>query len=228
MSVFARASFAAAVTAALALLGGGTGCGGDLPPPTLRAVSPSAWDQGQAPVLFLELDAVLPLVADHGRKTVVLDESIRVGVGGHEPQVVVSFASAPGQWEAPMPVGLPPGTHAVEVTLADGRSARLPDAVTIREATMPEGFTIDPVADQRRGVPFTLTVRATGPAAETYSGVVQLSLNQGSMTPNVSENFVAGVLAQEVTVGSVGEGIILSVDDGSGHRAQSNPFRVRP
>ncbi len=215
-------------TCALVAVLGGLGCGGDLPPPTLRAVSPSTFDQGQAPVLLLELDAALPLLADHRLKTVAVDETITVRVGTSTEPVWVPLATSPGLWHAPAPFGLQVGQHDVEVTLADGRSALLPEAVTVREVSLPDGFSIDPVGAQRRGVPFTLTVRATGPASGSFAGVVSFSINRGNMTPAVSEPFVAGVLTQEVTVGSVGDDTVITVQDAEGHFGASNGFRVNP
>ncbi len=203
-----------------------SGCAGELPPPVLRAITPASFDEGRTPALLVEVEAVLPFRADHDGQQVELDERLRLRIG--ESEVEAPLAVAPGQWQVVAPFDLRAGVHDAVVTLGDGRSASLAGAVQVREVVLPDGFTIDPIGPQRRGVPFAVTIRATGAAAPAFTGSVRISTNRGTVTPELSDPFVGGVLTQSVTLGQVGNDNVISIEGPRGLVASSNPFRVNP
>jgi hypothetical protein len=204
----------------------GAACSGPLPDPVVRSVTPSTFDQGQVPLLVVEVEAQLPFHADHGERVLTVDDSLRVRVGGL--QAFAASAAAPGVWEVTAPFELGPGTHDLEVELADGRRGSLAEAVTVREVVLPDGFVIDPIGEQRRGVPFPITVRATGPAAPAFAGSVRLSTNRGGISPTLSAPFTEGVLTEQVTLNQVGNDLVVIVEGPGGVTASSNAFRVTP
>jgi hypothetical protein len=114
------------------------------------------------------------------------------------------------------------------VTLGDGRTAVRPGGLTVVEGEWPEGYSIDPIGPQRRLVPFTLTVRATGASAAAFRGNVRLETGAGgSIGPRLSEPFVDGVLTQQVVVDSIQSDVIIRVTDIAGHVGTSNTFLLQ-
>lgn len=192
----------------------------------IRAVTPSTFDEGSASPLLVQVDAVLPFRADHDDRQLGVDEHLRVRIGDRE--VEAPLASAPGQWQVVAPLDLAPGVHDVGVTLGDGRSALLPRAVQVLAVVLPEGFELDPIPSQRRNVPFSITVRATGSNGPSFNGAVRLSTNRGVISPQMSEPFVNGVLTQSVTLNQVGFDVVISVQGPRGLVARSNAFPVFP
>ncbi|HYO59259.1 hypothetical protein [Archangium sp.] len=88
------------------------------------------------------------------------------------------------------------------------------------------GLRIDPIPDQVRGVPFTITLRAEGPEAALFEGQVQLSTNKGRVSPNLSNSFSKGVRQEQVVLDKQGGNVVLTVRVGNTLVAQSNPFKV--
>ena len=202
------------------------GCGSALPDPVIRTVNPSQIDQGEAPAVRIEAHAVLPFAADYGGETTSVDQAVQVRIGGL-PVAHPSYGAG-GVITGFVPFGLLPATHDVSLTLADGRTATLAGGFTVKPGQFPDSFELEPVSDQKRGRPFTITIRAVGGAASTFKGVVELEASKGTITPAISEPFVAGVLNQEVTIEQPGMGIVITVRDAAGHTGQSKPFRVQP
>jgi hypothetical protein len=61
-----------------------------------------------------------------------------------------------------------------------------------------------------------------------FTGVVDISLNRGTVTPDVSAPFEAGVRVETIVVPTPGEGRVLRVEDADGNIGLSNPFTIAP
>lgn len=216
------AASAAVVAAAFAV----AGCGSTLPDPVIQMITPSQIDQGEAPPVRLEADAVLPFVADYGSETTSVEQAVQVRIGGL-PVAHPSYGAG-GVITGFVPFGLLPATHDVSLTLADGRTTTLAGGFTVKPGQFPDAFELESIPDQKRGRPFTISIRAVGGAASNFKGVVELEASKGTITPTISDPFVAGVLDQQVTIEQPGMGIVITVRDAAGHTGQSNPFRVQP
>jgi hypothetical protein len=210
--------------ASLALLG--VACGTRLPSPRILGVSPSQLVQGTAPQVLIDLDAVFPFTAAYGEETLSIDTRVIATLGGL-PLRGVGVVSD-GDVTGFAAVELPLGVHEARVELADGRAAVLESAVTVEPGPFPDSFAIDPnpIADQTRGQPFEIVIRAIGGRAAEFSGVVRISLSRGTIVPDVSGPFTAGERRESVTVLSTGMGVTIVVEDAAGHTGVSSTFNV--
>ncbi|MDZ7409441.1 MAG: hypothetical protein ONB51_09395 [candidate division KSB1 bacterium] len=91
-------------------------------------------------------------------------------------------------------------------------------------------FRLDPVGSpQTAGVPFPLVVRAVDAYENIvtgFTGTVNLAVNGGgTITPNTSGNFVAGVWNGSVSISNTGSGRVITVS-GNGFNETSTPFDV--
>jgi hypothetical protein len=128
-----------------------------------------------------------------------------------------------------VPSGLDAGTYDVSAQLDDGREGTLSRAFTVTKGFWPMGYTFDPIAPQKNGSSFSVTIRAQGPAAPIFEGTVKLSSNLVNVKPTLSAPFVQGVLTQTVTVsGTPQSGIQLMAVDANGGSGTSGAFTVNP
>ncbi|MBF5040833.1 hypothetical protein FGE12_00395 [Aggregicoccus sp. 17bor-14] len=202
-------------------------CGQSLPDPRILSVQPSQVAADEQATLVLRVDAVAPFEVDYNERTLAADSSATLWLGSVE---IGPLERAPGGLlVGQLPAGLTQGEQDVRVVLADSRSATAPRALTIGPPRATVGFTFDPVAEQVRGQPFTVTLRAQGPSAASFNGVVLLFDGEGApLTPPVTQAFVNGECTLQVTVDRVGPSMILGARDAAGRVGYSNPFRVRP
>lgn len=200
---------AAALLATLLLCacGGGT----SLPAPEILSVSPNritvprGTPAAERRSIVISLDAVIAVRVDYGREQ-VRTEAVRVWIGAEEARL--ESLESDGTLIATVPTSLDEGTYDVRVSLADGREAVRPSALTVVPvgaqdsgdagthggdggtpiAVRPDdpmrrgditGFLLDAVGEQRRGAPFRVTVRAVGPRAAHFRDDVALTLNKG-------------------------------------------------
>ncbi|WNG49933.1 hypothetical protein F0U60_41795 [Archangium minus] len=213
------------------------------PPPNIVSIEPEEVVSGEASTITLELDAPLPVKVDYGRRTatVVLPT---IMIGGK--QVTVAQLEQTGMLRATVPTDLPAGPQEVRLELEDGNESLQAQGITVLPvppelspqtgnpnqgggtSTDPEltGLLIDPIADQVRGVPFLITLRAEGPKAADFTGQVQISSNKGRVSPNLSNAFSQGVRQEEVVLDKQGGQVVLTVRVGKDIVAQSNPFKV--
>lgn len=111
-------------------------------------------------------------------------------------------------------------------------------------------FAIDPIGTKMSGLAFNITITAqdlnnntvTGIVSRSdqgwvsgrdgdlpvpeFSGTVTFTTTAGSVTPGTSNAFTNGLLTQSVVVSGSGPAVTISVNDGAGHTATSNAFRV--
>jgi hypothetical protein len=95
-------------------------------------------------------------------------------------------------------------------------------------------FTVSSVAtSQVRGAPFSVTLTAkdvNGTTISSYTGTPTLSAvgtgGTDSITPTATTAFSSGVWTGNITVNSIDNNVILTVNDGAGHTGASNAFNV--
>jgi hypothetical protein len=89
------------------------------------------------------------------------------------------------------------------------------------------GLWFVPIRDQVRDVPFQVTLRAVGPAAETYQAPVTLRASKGTVSIHAQGSFTRGVRVEQISLSHPGHNVYLLAEDGRGRKALSNSFRVR-
>ncbi|MGO8969880.1 MAG: hypothetical protein ACLQDQ_09965 [Myxococcaceae bacterium] len=203
------------------------GCGSQtLPPVSIASVVPGGMVASQPTNVRVQVDAQLAIQVNFGQSTLAVDTQMQVLIG---PVVLGSGTYPPGGLvDATLPTVLAPGSYDATVQMGDGRTAVSHDAFTVTPGTWPSAYTIDSVGDQRSAVAFPVTVRAVGPAAPTFEGNVLLSLiGSGTLSPEVSGAFSAGVRVETVVISGTGEFILLASDIAGG-TGQSPSFTVGP
>ncbi len=213
-------------TAFLSVIALALGCAQPLPEPVIHSVQPAEFEEGQAPLLQIDFDATLPFSVDYDQGTATIQAELSVLIG--ETPLELEGPLVDGRVSGVAPFGLTPGTYDVTVILADGRRGTLVGGLQVLPGQFPERFAIDPLPEQKRGQPFDVTIRAEGPQAAQFNGVVRLSVSKGSISPEFTGAFVAGVRTERVTIDAPASEIVLTVEDAAGHSGTSAPFRVRP
>jgi hypothetical protein len=167
--------------------------------------------------------------------------------------VDIPFADRDGILVVPVPEGLAPGDYDIRVTLADGRSASRERAFSVVTAPTPTetsdggtqedggtegvlvgstdrlaGFRFEPIGDQVRDAPFRVTLRAFGPASNTFLAPVKLRASKGTVRTHTSGTFAQGVQVEQISVSHTSIHLYLLAEDAKGRKALSNSFRVRP
>jgi hypothetical protein len=175
----------------------------------------------------VRVNGVLPTTVDYDRSRQTVDPSVSLLVG--------TLAVGSGTWEpggkltAVVPSLLAPGSYDVQVSFADGRMGVLPLAYQVAPGHWPDGYTVDPISPQRAGVPFTVSLHATGADGPAFSGNVMIHvINASAIKPSLSEPFAQGALTQTVTIPLQAKGAVVNVIDLLGHGGVSNAFDVLP
>ena len=218
------------------------------PAPNIVSIEPEEVVSGEAVTIAIQLDAPLPVKVDYGAKaaTVVMP-TLRIG----GQSVTPTYVEQDGMLLAHLPGSLSAGIQDVRLELGDGSGSiseqgltvlPVPPELELRNtdsgSTDPDaepgrplrvtGLRIDPIPDQLRGVPFSITLRTEGPEAALFEGQVQLSTNKGRISPNLSNRFRKGVRQEQVVLDKPGGNVVLTVRVGPELIAQSNPFKVSP
>jgi hypothetical protein len=202
-------------------------CGSSKPPlPSVVSVTPERVSTSECIQLTVELDEALPIKLDYGRDSVELASLAQVQIAGQDYSVS-QLENQGRRFSADVPAGLPVGKQAVRVVLQDGRQLLIEDALEVTPALTIETFRIDPVPNQVRQEPFTVTIRATGLDAHLFQGRVRLRSNRGTLEPAWSAPFQQGVLVQEVTIDDTGgNNVLIEMTDCAGRTVNSNEFRL--
>lgn len=204
---------------------GASGCG-DWPDPVIRSITPA--QMSAITSTRIELDPTLPLPTrvnyETGTIEVDIDVSLRIG----SLDVATEGLTPEGRLGATVPTLLQPGRHDVRLELEDGRVALLDDGFEVTAAVWPTGYSIDPIPEQQRLVPFEITIRALGPNGAAFRGNVQFEAPAGStIGPRLSGAFgEGGVLRQTVVVSAPGNTAAIIVTDIAGNPSQSEPFSL--
>ena len=217
------------------------------PSPNIISIEPQEVLSGET--VTLTLDAPLPVKVDYAHGTATLLTPTLL-IGGQE--VTLIRVEQDGTLQASVPGSLSAGHQDVRLEMGDGSESiseqgltvlSLPPDIAPRSADgdpadphadpsesrplLVTGVRIDPIADQVRGVPFSITLRAEGPEAALFVGQVLLSTSKGRIRPNLSNPFLKGVRQEQVVIEEKqGGNVVLTVRAGKTIIAQSNPFKV--
>ncbi|WNG55478.1 hypothetical protein F0U59_12335 [Archangium gephyra] len=222
------------------------------PAPNIISIEPEEVVSGEAATVAVKLDGPLPVKVDYGKQTAtVVTPTLRIG----GQAVPITHVEQDGTLLATLPGSLSAGLQDVRLELADGSGSVSEEGLTVLPlppeldedggpgdpGTEPgtgngggdqelrvTGVLIEPIPDQVRDVPFTITLRVEGPDAALFEGQVQLSTNKGRISPNLSNSFSKGVRQEQVVLDKQGGNMVLTVRVGSTLVAQSNPFKVSP
>jgi hypothetical protein len=224
-----------------------------LPAPSIVSVEPGQIPAGFPSALSVKVSAVLPLTVDY--QSQAADPS-QLGMTVHlaGQAVDIPFADRDGNLIVPVPEDLAPGDYGIRVALADGREAVRERAFSIvslatltrgNDGGVPEdgggtggvlgesgdgvlGFWFVPIEDQVRDRPFRITLRAVGPAAETFQAPLTIRASKGTVQSHAPASFVRGVRVEQISLSHPGVNVYLLAEDAQGRKALSNSFRVRP
>lgn len=222
-----------------------------LPTPSIVSVEPEQIPAGFPSALSVKLSAVLPLTVDYQSQEIDPAQlAMTVELAGKA--VDIAFADRDGILVVPVPEDLAPGDYDIRVALADGRSALRERAFSVVTAPTPTGgsdggtqedggteevllgsmdqlagFRFDPIEDQVRDQPFRVTLRAFGPASQTFLEPVKLRVSKGRMSTHAAGTFTQGVQVEQISLSHPGIHVYLLAEDANGRKALSNSFRVR-
>lgn len=217
------------------------------PSPNIVSIEPQEVLSGET--VTLTLDAPLPVKVDYGHGTATLLTPTLL-IGGQE--VTLIRVEQDGTLQARVPGSLPAGQQEVRLEMGDGSESISEQGLTVLpqppditprsvdggpadpnadpsevRPLLVTGVHIDPIPDQVRGVPFSITLRAEGPEAALFEGQVLLSTSKGRISPNLSHPFLKGVRHEQVVIDEKQGGhVVLTVRAGKTIVAQSNPFKV--
>jgi len=128
-------------------------------------------------------------------------------------------------------------TKAETITLSLSSPSTALDISSVKTINFSPGvfsyFTMDSIATSpSAGVAFPVTITAkdaNGNVATSFTGTVDFTTTSGTITPLISNNFVAGILAQNVTVTGAGTGKTITATKTSDTQYfTSNTFEVLP
>ncbi|MDY7232884.1 hypothetical protein [Hyalangium rubrum] len=194
--------------------------------PSIASVTPQRISTSECVALAVELNGALPLKLDYAKDSVELLSLGALGIADRSFSIL-RMEDQGRRLLTEVPAGLPVGVQDVRVTLADGQQLVRPAAFEVTRPLVLEGFQIEYVLDQVRQVPFTLTIRVTGPDAKLFQSRVKLRSNRARIEPALSAPFVEGVLVQEVTMDdAAGNNVLIEVEDCTGRVVKSNEFRL--
>ncbi len=138
-----------------------------------------------------------------------------------------------GTLHATVPAGLSPGPYELSVVDPSGRTLTLADAYRVVSidtlSSLVSSYRFDPIASQRTGVPFKVTVSALdarGTVLDGFSGAVTLTDRTGSVVPRTLAFFAAGRWTGPVEVRMPSAADALTATDSDGRTATSNVFTV--
>ena len=223
------------------------------PAPNIISIEPEEVMSGEAATVAVKLDGPLPVKVDYGKQTATLvTPTLRIG----GQAVPITHVEQDGTLLATLPGSLSAGPQDVRLELENGSGSVSEQGLTVLPlppemdedgspgdpASEPgtgngggddqelrvTGVRIEPIPDQVRDVPFTITLRAEGPDAALFEGQVQLSTNKGRIHPNLSNSFSKGVRQEQVVLDKQGGNMVLTVRVGSTLVARSNSFKVSP
>jgi len=201
---------------------------GELPDPTVTEVVPLRMRTDESTTLSFKLDGTLPFRIDYqarGRPVASVQNTVSVWLGLQELGRTAVDEEQRGRL-ALVPF-LPAGTYELQIRLEDGRTSTASDPFVLDPGEFPDSFTWEPVPDPRRGIPFTVTLRAQGGRGALFGGYVQLSASRGNVTPARLGPFINGEVTAELVLYSLGN-TTLTATDAANHSGTSNDFQVRP
>jgi hypothetical protein len=200
-------------------------CGSSQPPlPSILAVDPPSMPADSRFLLTVELDGPPPLKLSYSEDAVELIATASVSLADREFEVPRA-QEAGSRLTVEIIPWLPVGLQDLRVQFQDGRQTVLEKGFEVKPPLTLTGFQIDAIGAQVREQPFSVTLRALGPAAALFQGRVIVRSTEGNVNPKVSDAFKAGVLVQELTGHGANVGsMAIIVEDYAGHSGISNEF----
>jgi hypothetical protein len=210
----------------------GVGCiDAATPAPRPLRVEPSSGASARPLEVEIEGDDFNPEVhTDFAHKAESeLNAGFRAFLGEQELSAVA--LAEDGTLHAVIPQGLPTGTFELRVVSPTGQQGVLANAFrVVTSAGSAAAFLIEPLGPQRAGVPFPVGIAALdaeGRVVEAFTGEVQLSARDDTVTPAKLGPFVLGRLrGAQIVLATPASAQQLTVEDGAGHRGESGIFAV--
>lgn len=199
-------------------------CGASGPPaPVIQSLAPAQARTSDTTSVAVQVELAFPVTFDYSLRAAQVDTRVAVSIAGSELMVE---SVEPGTVTVVVAPGLPVGKQDVRLTLPDGREAVLPQGFEVLPAP-DKSFTLTVPDTVTAGVPFLLTIQATGPNSQTFVGTVQLLTKNGTLQPPVSGAFTAGQWSGMVTIDKPGSNWITARDTaGTWGSGTSAPFPV--
>jgi hypothetical protein len=201
-----------------------------LPAPRILSITPQTQTAIESKTVTVKLDQEPRFLVNYGERTVEqLDwPTLRIG-----PQAVpLTTYLGHGQYQGTVAEGLEAGIYDIQVTLPDGREASLAGAYEVKPAL---NYWFESVDNQVQGVPFLVTIRATGTNAAQYEGFVTVSVLKNELdgsNPTILTTtcgpFVNTTCRARLTIDTPGSlFLVRAADDNPNNSpAHSNAFRV--
>ena len=203
-----------------------------LPTPRILSITPRSQTAIESKRVTVQLDAEPRFLVNYADRSVQqLDRpTLRIG-----PQSVpLDTYLGHGQYQGTVAEGLEAGTYDIQVDLQDGRVASLAKAYEVKPAL---NYWFELLDDQVQGVPFLVTINATGTNAERYEGFVTVSVLKNELdgsNPTILTTtcgpFANATCRARLTLDTPGNlFLIRAADDNPNNSpAFSNAFRVAP
>ncbi len=198
--------------------------------PRILSITPQAQSAIESKTVTVTLDQEPRFLVNHGERTVEQLDRPTLWIG---PQSVpLDTYLGRGQFQGTVAEGLEAGIYDIHVTLLDGRKASLASAYEVKAAL---NYWLEPVDNQKQGVPFPVTVHVTGTNAERYEGFVTVSVLKNELDGSnpVIQTTTCGPFSNatcrtQLTIDTPGSLFLLHVadDNPNNNPAHSNAFRV--
>ena len=205
-------------------------CGpSSMPPPRIVVFNPARMLASDAAWMQVQLEAVLPFAVDLNHTLASVDPRASLEIGTRA--LAASEIDAGSRIFALVPSMFTPGAYDVTVRLIDGRAAVAPGGFVVEPGQWPDSYEFSPIANQRAGEPFLVTIRAVlGGATDTaFHGTVNLSSSHGTLEPATTSPFDAGLVTERlVTIEQTSGNVTLTATDIDGRTGTSNTFLVLP
>jgi len=201
-----------------------------LPAPRILSITPPSQTAIESKTVTVKLDQEPRFLVNYGERTVErLDRpTLRIG-----PQAVpLDTYLGHGQYQGTVAEGMEAGLYDIQVTLPDGREASLARAYEVKAAL---NYWLESVDNQVQGVPFLVTIHATGTNAEKYEGFVTVSVLKNELdgsNPTILTTtcgpFANATCRARLTIDTPGNlFLVRAADDNPNNSpAHSNAFRV--
>ena len=203
-----------------------------LPAPRILSITPPSQTAIESKTVTVKLDQEPRFLVNYGDRTVEqLDwPTLRIG----SQAVPLDTYLGHGQYQGTVAKGLEAGLYDIQVTLPDGREASLARAYEVKAAL---NYWLEPIDNQVQGVPFLVTIHATGTNAEKYEGFVTVSVLKNELdgsNPTILTTtcgpFSNATCRARLTINTPGSLFVVRAadDNPNNNPASSTAFRVDP
>lgn len=202
------------------------GCGSGPPLPSIVSVEPQRLSTSESVQMTVRLEGGVPLRVDYSERSAELFPLTYVSIADRKLPIVEAKEQGRLLIVELLP-GLPVGPQDLRIEFQDGQQVVREKGFEVTPPLQLTGFVVEPIGPQAVETPFSITLRAVGQDAALFRSRVKLYSNNGTVEPEVSRPFEAGVLTQEITVDNIGpRPVSILVEDYVGHTGRSNEFSV--